>query len=53
MLILVAPAGLERMFLQTGTVLTDPAQPAPPVSDSEIQRLLAVAPSFGIAIKGP
>lgn len=30
MLILVAPSGLERMFIEDGTVLTHPTQEAPP-----------------------
>jgi quercetin dioxygenase-like cupin family protein len=50
MLILVAPAGLERMFREAGRPWPDLTQ-APPVTQEEIDRLLAVAPRYGIEIK--
>ena len=53
MLITLAPAGLEKMFLEVGTVLTgkDP-QPQPPTKD-EIGKLLALAPQYGVEIHLP
>jgi quercetin dioxygenase-like cupin family protein len=50
MLILVAPAGLEKMFLEVGVELTDPAATAPAKSKEEIERLLAAAPRYGIEL---
>src|SRR5262245_40693867 len=53
MLILVAPAGLEKMFEETGVPVADPASTAPPVSSDEIERLLAAAPRYGLTIFPP
>jgi mannose-6-phosphate isomerase-like protein (cupin superfamily) len=53
MLISVAPAGLEQMFLETGTALPDGAQLAPAPTQAEIGKLLAAAPRYGVEIKGP
>lgn len=50
MLIAVAPAGLEKMFEETGTALPDLNTPIPPVNAHDIQKLLAVAPRYGIEI---
>lgn len=53
MLILVAPGGLEKMFERTGKVLTDPNVPVAPPSHEEIERLLRIAPEYGIEISAP
>jgi mannose-6-phosphate isomerase-like protein (cupin superfamily) len=53
MLISVAPAGLERMFFEAGQPLPEGAQTAPPPTKEEIEKLLAVAPRYGIEIKLP
>jgi quercetin dioxygenase-like cupin family protein len=53
MLFLVAPAGLEKMFEETGTPWLDHRQ-APPLPDpAEIPRLSKVAGRFGIEILPP
>jgi len=52
MIISVAPAGLEKMFMEVGQPVKLGAQ-APPPSKAEIDRLLAVAPSYGIEIRLP
>ncbi len=52
MLISVAPAGLEKMFLEVGQPVAPGAAPSPP-TPAEIERLLAVAPRYGIEIKLP
>jgi quercetin dioxygenase-like cupin family protein len=52
MIISVAPAGLEKMFLEVGQPVAF-GQQAPPPSKSEMDRLLAVAPSYGIEIRLP
>src|ERR1700760_4716068 len=53
MLISVAPAGLEQMFFEVGVPLAEGATTAPPPTKDEIERLLAVAPRYGIEIRLP
>jgi quercetin dioxygenase-like cupin family protein len=53
MLISVAPAGLEKMFLEVGVRLEPGSTRAVPPSRDEIERLLAVAPNYGIEILLP
>ena len=53
MLISIAPAGLEQMFFEFGVPLAPGATTAPPPTQSEIEKLLAVAPRYGIEIKLP
>ena len=53
MLISVAPAGLEQMFFEVGVPLAEGATTAPPPKKEEIDKLLAVAPRYGIEIRLP
>jgi quercetin dioxygenase-like cupin family protein len=53
MLISVAPAGLEQMFFEVGVPLAEGATTAPPPTKDEIEKLLAVAPKYGIEILLP
>jgi quercetin dioxygenase-like cupin family protein len=53
MLISVAPAGLERMFFEVGQPVLEGAQTAPPPTREEIDKLLSVAPRYGIEIRLP
>jgi len=53
MLISVAPAGLEQMFMEVGVPLTEGATTALPPTKEEIEQLLAVAPRYGIEIRVP
>lgn len=53
MLITVAPAGLESMFMEVGVPLADGATTALPPTKEEIERLLHVAPQYGIEILVP
>jgi quercetin dioxygenase-like cupin family protein len=53
MLISVAPAGLEQMFFEVGVALTEGATTALPPTKEEIEKLLAVAPRYGIEIRLP
>lgn len=53
MLISVAPAGLEKMFFEVGVPLAEGATTAAPPTTDEIDKLLAVAPKYGIEIKMP
>lgn len=53
MLISVAPAGLEGMFFEVGLPLAEGATTALPPTRLEIEKLLAVAPRYGIEIQLP
>ena len=53
MLISVAPAGLEQMFFEFGVPLPEGATTALPPTPEEVEKLLAVAPKYGIEIKLP
>jgi quercetin dioxygenase-like cupin family protein len=53
MLISVAPAGLEQMFFEVGVPVPPGATTAAPPTKAEIERLLAAAPRYGVAIKLP
>ncbi len=50
MLIHIAPAGLEEMFLEVGRPLESGATTAPPPSKDEIGRLLEAAGRYGVEI---
>lgn len=53
MLISVAPAGLEKMFFEFGVPLADGATTALPPTREEIEKLLKIAPNYGIQIMLP
>lgn len=53
MLISVAPAGLEQMFLEVGQPIPMGALTALPPTQEEIAKLLEVAPRYGIEIRLP
>ena len=53
MLISVAPAGLEKMFFEFGVAVPQGATTAPPPTKEEIEKLLAIAPKYGIEIRLP
>jgi mannose-6-phosphate isomerase-like protein (cupin superfamily) len=53
MLISVAPAGLEQMFFDVGVPLAEGATTALPPTKEEIDKMLAVAPKYGIEIRLP
>ncbi|QDU76024.1 Quercetin 2,3-dioxygenase [Bremerella volcania] len=53
MLITLAPAGLEKMFLEVGKVLTTEEEPPQPPTEEEIHKLLEVAPKYGVEIRLP
>ena len=50
LLILVAPAGLEEMFQRTGVSWSDADTLPGPISKEEIDRLIAIAPEYGIEL---
>ena len=53
MLISVAPAGLEKMFFECGVPTAQGATTVPPPTKAEIEKLLEIAPRYGIDIKLP
>ena len=53
MLISVAPAGLEKMFFEVGQPVPAGSQTALPATKEEIEKLLAVAPRYGVEFKLP
>lgn len=53
MLISVAPAGLEKMFFEVGVALPEGSTTALPPTREEIEKLLAVAPRYGVEIRLP
>ncbi len=53
LLISVAPAGLEQMFFEFGVPVPEGSTTALPPTKEEIEKLLAIAPRYGIEIKLP
>lgn len=53
MLISVAPAGLEEMFFEFGVPLLEGSTTALPPTKEEIEKLLTIAPRYGIKIRVP
>ena len=53
MLITVAPAGLENMFFEFGVPLPEGSTIALPPTREEIEKLLKLAPKYGIEILLP
>jgi hypothetical protein len=51
MLVSVTPAGLEKMFMEIGVPLAEGATTALWPTREDIERLLAIAPKYGIEIK--
>jgi len=52
-LMMVMPAGLEKMFEEIATPATDPSAPPPPPGPEDVEKLLAVAPKYGLEIPPP
>ena len=50
MLISVAPAGLEQMFIECGIPVAQGATTAPPTTKAEIEKLMQSAPTYGMEI---
>ena len=53
MLISVAPAGLEKMFFEVGVPVPQGATTAAPPTKEEIEKLVAIAPRYGVEIRVP
>ena len=48
----MVPAGLEKFFEKVGKPGTDLSSP-PPLEEEDIDKLLAVAPKYGVEIPPP
>lgn len=48
LLILAAPAGMERMFRELSRPVPDPSAPIPPLDETGVRKILAIAPKYGI-----
>ncbi len=53
MLVLVAPAGLEAMVKECGRRVTDTSVLPPPATHEDIERMLTVAPKYGLQFFPP
>jgi quercetin dioxygenase-like cupin family protein len=53
MLISVAPAGLEKMFFECGVPVPPGVTKAAPSTSEEIEKLMKIAPRYGIQILPP
>ena len=53
MLIMVAPAGLENMFFEVGVPIDEGSTIALPPTREEIDKLLLIAPKYGIELLLP
>jgi quercetin dioxygenase-like cupin family protein len=53
MLIMIAPAGLEKMFFEVGVPLAEGSTSGLPPTQEEITKLLEIAPRYGIEILLP
>ena len=53
MLATVAPAGLEKMFMEIAVPLAEGATTALPPTKEDIEKLLEIAPKYGIEIRLP
>jgi len=53
MVISVAPAGLEKMFFEVGVELPEGSTTALPPTKEEIEKLLKIAPGYGVEIMVP
>lgn len=53
MICLTSPGGFENFFAAVGTLVADKSVPPKPPTDEEIQKLMQLAPNFGLKILLP
>lgn len=53
LIIIVTPSGLERFFMEIGTPLDSPQSAPVEPTATDIERLLAAAPNYGVEILAP
>ncbi len=53
MLCWAMPGGIEKFFAEVGKPIEDPQAPLPAVEPADIEKILAIAPKYGIEIIPP
>jgi quercetin dioxygenase-like cupin family protein len=53
MLCWATPAGVEKFFMEIGTPVEDLSEPSPLVTSADIEKVMAIAPKYGITIVPP
>lgn len=53
MLCWATPAGVEKFFAEIGTKVEDLMAPPPPVTPADLEKVMAIAPKYGITILPP
>ena len=51
MLIILAPGGLENLFVEVGDEVSDPTIQPPPMSDNQMKKFADVVSKYGVEIK--
>ena len=51
MLIVLAPGGMENLFVEVGDEVSDPTIQPPPMSDSQMKKFADVVSNYGVEIK--
>ncbi len=51
MLIILAPGGMENLFVEVGDEVTDPTVQPPPMSDSQMKKFADLVSDYGVEIK--
>ena len=51
MLIILAPGGLENLFVEVGDEVSDPTIQPPPMSDGQMKKFADVVSDYGVEIK--
>jgi quercetin dioxygenase-like cupin family protein len=53
MLCWATPAGIENFFAEIGTKVDDMTVPPPPVTPADIEKVITIAPRYGVTIPPP
>lgn len=53
LIIVLSPAGLEQFFVETGLEVSNNSVKPPPLTDEQIQKLVSLAPKYGMEIRPP
>lgn len=53
MLCWATPAGVEKFFAEIGKKVDDPTAPPPPVTPADLEKVMEIAPKYGITILPP
>jgi mannose-6-phosphate isomerase-like protein (cupin superfamily) len=53
LLVIATPAGIEEFFVEVGQAESDIMSPPPSPTEAQLERLVAVAQTYGITVEGP